>query len=404
MSASKEPSRLRFARTSAEDSDILTIKDLAAIGAKRVPQIYNEYFSGGAGEEATSVRDNVDAFARYKLRPRVLKDVGDVDLTWSLFDIKTAGPLGFSPSAAHKLAHPDGEVATSRAAAANGVPMALSCYSSTSLEDVIAQGTGNPYIMQMTLFKDLSVSEMIIKRAEAAGYKALFVSVDLPILGTRLQEHRSKFEFPPHVTFPNLQDPKGEREVTLDDLDYNPRITWEKEIAWLRARTKMQIWLKGIYTSDDVELAIRYNLDGVIISNHGGRQLDGVPSTLDALRECAAVGGGRIPIGFDGGIRHGSDIFKAIALGADFCFLGRVCVWGLAVRDIQSQQFPFCASRRFANLDFTQYKGEEGVDFAVKLLLKELKQTMMLCGCRTIKDIKASHLSVLLPSGVLSRL
>ncbi|CAH0055152.1 unnamed protein product [Clonostachys solani] len=383
MSASTERSRLRFARTSAEDSDILTVKDLAAVGAKRVPQIYNEYFSGGAGEEAT-VRDNVDAFARYKLRPRVLKDVGDVDVTWSLFGIKTAGPFGFSPSAAHKLAHPDGEVATSRAAAANGIPMALSSYSSTSLEDVIAQGSGNPYIMQMTLFKDLSVSEMIIKRAEGtpnpAGYKALFVSVDLPILGTRLQEHRSKFEFPPHVTFPNLQDPKGEREVTLDDLDYNPRITWEKEIAWLRARTEMRIWLKGIYTSDDVELAIRYNLDGVIISNHGGRQLDGVPSTLDALRECAAVGRGRIPIGFDGGIRHGSDIFKAIALGADFCFLGRVCVWGLA------------------------YKGEEGVDFAVKLLLKELKQTMMLCGCRTIKDIKASHLSVLLPSGVLSKL
>ncbi|KAJ2993725.1 hypothetical protein NUW58_g1757 [Xylaria curta] len=185
------------------------------------------------------------------------------------------------------------------------------------------------------------------------------------------------------MKFPNLKDPDGGEELldwTAPGLDYDATICWDKSIAWLREQTKMEIWLKGIYTGEDVELAIKHKLDGVIISNHGGRQLDGVPATLDALRECVAKGKGRIPIALDGGIRHGSDIFKAIALGADFCFVGRIPVWGLA------------------------YNGEAGVDLAVDLLLRGLKQTMMLCGCRTLKDIKKEHLSVLQPDGILSKL
>ncbi|KAF5004861.1 hypothetical protein FDECE_8643 [Fusarium decemcellulare] len=354
--------------------------------------------SRGGAEEMTTVRDNVEAFDRYKLRPRILRDVDGVDVSSTIFG--TDGPLGFAPAAAHKLAHPDGELATSRAAATNNIPMALSSWSSESLEDVAAQGSGNPYIMQVTFFKDLSVTQMIIKRAEGdfllahlvyyeltacllvAGYKAIFVSVDLPVLGRRLNEARNDFTFPRHVQFPNLNFPKSEggRTPTLEEVDYDPTIIWDRNIAWLRAQTKMEIWLKGVYTAEDVEMAIHHKLDGVIISNHGGRQLDGVPATLDALRECAAAGRGRIPIAFDGGTRRGSDIFKAIALGADFCFVGRIPVWGLA------------------------YNGEAGVDFAVKLLLQGLKQTMMFCGCRKISDIKKSHLSILTPDGVLSKL
>lgn len=150
-----------------------------------------------------------------------------------------------------------------------------------------------------------------------------------------------------------------------------------------------------VYTSEDVEMAMSHGLDGVVISNHGGRQLDGVPATLDALRECAAVAKGRIKLAIDGGIRRGSDIFKALALGADFCFIGRPVIWGLAVSTTT------CLKMK---LILVQYNGEKGVDLAAKILMDELRQTMMLCGCQKLSDIKPSHLSVLEGSGVLSRL
>lgn len=204
----------------------------------------------------------------------------------------------------------------------------------------------------------------------ASGYKALFVSVDLPVLGNRLNESRNEFAFPQHLGFPNLAFVSDEA-ISTDDLDYDPSIVWEDIIPWLRKHTKLEIWLKGIYTPEDVELAIQHGVDGVIISNHGGRQLDGVPATLDALRECAPVAKGRIRIALDGGIRRGADLFKAVALGADFCFVGRIPIWGLA------------------------YRGEDGVDLAVKILFDEFQRTMMLTGCKSVSEISGKHLSIL---------
>ncbi|KAJ3521461.1 hypothetical protein NM208_g13277 [Fusarium decemcellulare] len=233
--------------------------------------------------------------------------------------------------------------------------------------------------MQVTFVKDYEITKMIIKRAEAAGYKALFVSVDLPVIGNRLNEARNNFQHPLETTLPNLNFPDG-RPVPDESYDYDATISWEKNIAWLRDQTKLKIWLKGVYTPDDVRIAIKYGLDGVLISNHGGRQLDGVPATLDALKECADASNGKIPVGIDGGIRRGSDIFKALALGANFCFVGRIPVWGLA------------------------YKAQAGVELAIKILLNELRQTMMLCGCRTIADIKPEHVSMLGANGALAKL
>lgn len=170
----------------------------------------------------------------------------------------------------------------------------------------------------------------------AAGYKAIFLSVDVPLLGRRLNEYRNGFVLPDDMAWPNLlsdgkDELSGENAGTDSKNDFDPSLDWETAIPWLRQNTKLQLWIKGVYGAEDVHLAIKYGLDGVIISNHGGRQLDGVPATLDALRECAVAAGGKIPIAVDGGIRRGTDIFKALAMGATHCFVGRIPIWGLAV-------------------------------------------------------------------------
>ncbi|KAJ4350811.1 Non-canonical non-ribosomal peptide synthetase fub8 [Ascochyta clinopodiicola] len=194
-------------------------------------------------------------------------------------------------------------------------------------EDVIAQGGENPYVMQMWID-----------------------------------------EF-------GAADGKDNGPQAFDDT-----LEWDEIIPWLKANTKMQIWLKGVSSPEDVEQAIAAGVDGIVVSNHGGRQLDGVPATLDSLRQCAPIAKGHIQIAVDGGIRRGSDIFKAIALGADFCFLGRIAIWGLA------------------------YKGQAGVELAIKILFEEFKSTMALAGCRSVKEITPNHLSVLKYNGVLAKL
>lgn len=268
-------------------------------------------------------------------------------------------PLGFSPSAMHRLAHPDGELGTSRAAAACSVPMVLSSYSTESMENVKAQGASNPYAMQLCVLRDRATTKQILERAEAAGYSAIFLSVDVPLLGRRLNEFRNDFHLPEGMEWPNLLS-DGRAELMQDKNDHvqetrsyefgklwkhpieksaklltvlhaDPSLDWDTAIPWLRSSTKLKLWLKGVLSADDVSLAIKHGLDGVVVSNHGGRQLDGVPATLDVLHECALAAGSKIPIAVDGGIRRGSDIFKAIALGASFVFVGRIPIWGLAV-------------------------------------------------------------------------
>ncbi|KAF2720111.1 FMN-dependent dehydrogenase [Polychaeton citri CBS 116435] len=366
-------------RKTRRDQHVFTISDLAIQAEKRIPKMTSEYLNSGAGDMLT-LRDNEASFDRFKLRPRVLRNVANVDTSTTIFGQKISLPLGFAPSAAHKLAHPDGELATSRAAAKNGIPMCLSSWATTSLEDVKQAGGSNPYAMQITFLRDRKVTLNAIQRAEKAGYKALFVSVDLPVLGNRLNEARNEFAFPQEFKFPNLEFVSDEA-VSTDDLDYDATPGWKDAIPWLRQHTKLEIWLKGIYCPEDVQLAIDNGIDGVIISNHGGRQLDGVPSTLDALRECAPVAkAGKMPVVLDGGVRRGADLFKALALGADCCFVGRVPLWGLA------------------------YKGEAGVDLAVKILLDEFTRTMMLTGCKSVSEITKHHLSVIGQDVRLSKL
>ncbi|KAL2678655.1 hypothetical protein Neosp_009406 [[Neocosmospora] mangrovei] len=358
-------------RLTGIDASVLTISDLKEKAGKALPGPVRDYYNEGSMDLLTVV-DNEAAFDRYKLRPRNLKDVSALDTSTTFLGTKVrmqliqsqdflysprqvTFPYGFSPSGQHQLAHPDGEVATSKGAAKNNIPMVLSTYTSKSPEDVIAQGTGNPYMMHICFFKDRSKTLEIIKRAEgtAAGFKAVIVSVDVAALGLRLNEYRNNFKLPPGVTNVLIADPTGAQKKRPE---WDPSITWGDSIKWLRQHTKMEIWLKGILSPDDVALAIRHGVDGILISNHGGRQLDGVPATLDALRECAPVAKNKIKLAVDGGIRRGSDIFKALALGADFCLAGRPPLWGLA------------------------YNGADGVDLSVKILLREFRTCMALCG------------------------
>ncbi|KAL2400407.1 Oxidase FUB9 [Exophiala dermatitidis] len=363
------------------DPHIFTIRDLKAAASKKLPRSISEYFNEGSMDLIT-LRDNEDAFDRYKVRPRVLVDVINIDMSTTIFGTKVSFPLGFAPAAMHKMAHEDGEIATSRAAAKAGICMALSTYATASMDDVIAQKQDNPYAFQMSLYINREATENLVRRAEAAGYKAIFLTVDAPVLGRRLNEYRNSFEPPEGLNFPNLSsDPSFSFvDASNEGLINDCGVTWEVAASWFRKRTKLEVWLKGIYTPEDVELAIRHGFDGVIISNHGGRQFDGAPATLDALRECAPVAEGRIPIAIDGGLRRGADIFKAIALGAKHCFVGRVPIWGLA------------------------YNGEQGVTLAISLLMEEFRLAMALAGCRSISDIHRGRLSILEPNGVLSKL
>ncbi|KAI0487799.1 FMN-dependent dehydrogenase [Xylaria cf. heliscus] len=363
------------------DLQVVCIKDLERLGSAKLLKSHREYYNEGAMDLIT-LRENETAYDRYKILPRVLRNVSKLDTSTIIFGTQVKFPFGFSPSAMQTLAHPDGEVATSRASAAANIPMGLSSYSTMKLEDVIAQSKGNPYAMQISLLRNKDATIKLIRRAEDAGFKALLLTLDCPYLGRRLNEFRNDFGLPKGMEYPNLFP--GVDVTNLEDgndsMAYEEAWEWSDVMDFFRKHTKLELWGKGIYTIQDAELAIEHGMDGIIISNHGGRQLDSVPASLDVLREIAPVVKGRIPIAIDGGIRRGTDIFKALALGADFCFAGRPAIWGLA------------------------YGGEKGVELAINLLYDEFKTAMALAGCRTVAEISREYVSLLQPSGILAKL
>jgi (S)-2-hydroxy-acid oxidase len=248
------------------------------------------------------------------------------------------------------MAHPDGELATSRACAIKGVNMAISSFSNYPLVVVRKAGTaidpGMSHVIQLYSMKDRALQERIVRSAEAAGCTAIFLTADSPVLGVRYNEWRNDFRTPEGLEFPILELTTAKiRGQTHDSgfMAFNEDAhNWAREIPWLRSITKMQIWIKGVLTAEDTELAAKYGCDGVVVSNHGGRQLDGVPATIDALPECVeAARKGGIGVHVDGGIRSGNDLFKALALGAECCWVGRPAIWGLAVSGLC---LPICFS------------------------------------------------------------
>lgn len=267
-----------------------------------------------------------------------MRDVSAADTTAQVLGRKIPFPLCVSPAGIQAMAHPDGELATSRACAKFGINMGVSSFSNYSVEDVVAAGRQvGPiaHAMQLYTMKDRALQERIIRRAEAAGCTAIFLTADSPVLGVRFNEWRNDFRTPAGLAFPMLEKTTEMIQAqTHDDgfVTFNSDAhSWELDIPWLRSKTKMGIWIKGILTAEDVYLARQYGCDGVLVSNHGGRQLDWAVATLDALPECVKAADGKIAVHVDGGFRTGADIFKAIALGAQCCWIGRPTIWGLAV-------------------------------------------------------------------------
>lgn len=402
---------------SPHDLNCLTISELEILARERMDKQTRDYYNEGA-DSGSTLKENLDAYGKYRIRPRVLRDISKIDTTATAFGEKLSVPIGVAPTAMQGLAHADAELATARACSAAHMVMGLSSFSTTTLEDVAEANGSNPTVLQLYLFEEREHSRRLIARAKKAGYKAVLLTVDTPMLGRRNLEIRNQFKLPKHLKIANFsedldeatQDPSGsdgkqksrpKLERTSSEGGYhdgtkrvapkgpitfhthaaNPTLSWEHDIPWLKKEAApMEVWVKGVATSEDALLAIHHNVDGIVVSNHGGRQLNGALATLDALPEVAAAVQGKVPVHVDGGIRHGTDVFKALALGADFVWIGRPVLWGLA------------------------YKGEEGVKLCLKLLSDEFRLCMGLAGVTSVSEITKDYLVKLDRSGFVSRL
>src|SRR5919204_1328853 len=312
------------------------------------------YFAGGAGDEVT-LRENVAAFQRLKLRQRVLVDVGSVTAETTVLGTNVALPVLIAPLAMQRMAHPDGEVATARAAASAGTIMCLSSASTTRPADVVRAAPDGTHWFQVYVFADRSLTHALIDEACASGYSALVLTVDTPFLGRRERDIRVDFKIPEGIT-------------PISDLfshGFDTSLSW-RDLEWL-AGFGLPVVVKGILTAEDAKLACEHGAAAVVVSNHGGRQLDGVPASIDALEEVVDAVDGRIEVLLDGGVRRGTDVLKALALGARAVMIGRAMVWGLAVA------------------------GEEGVADVLRLLRDEIRLGLALLGCRSPGEVTRAH-------------
>jgi 4-hydroxymandelate oxidase len=330
-----------------------------------------DYYAGGAGDERTLLA-NREAFARIWLKPRVLIDVSNVHPALTLFGDALSMPILLAPAAFHRLAHPEGERAVARAAARAGVAMAVSTLATFTLEEIAAAANG-PRWFQLYFYRDRALTQAMVRRAETAGYRALVLTADTPILGRRERDVRNQFRLPDHVRMANFesdhplmagpeQKQEGRTLTNYASEMLNAALTWP-DVEWLRGITNMPVLVKGIVCAEDAKLACDHGAGGIVVSNHGGRQLDGAIPTLRALPEVVRAVNGRMPVLMDGGVRRGTDVVKALALGARAVMIGRPYLWGLAV------------------------DGEPGVSAVLEMLRAELVAAMTLCGCRSLAEI-----------------
>ncbi len=349
----------------------LNVDDYEALARERMPHASYEYYAGGAGDERT-LAGNRTAFARVVLRPRVLIDVSRIDLTTEIVGTPVDLPILLAPTAFNCLAHPDGERAAARAAGGAGTLMVASTLSTCSLEEIAEAATG-PLWFQLYVYKDREVTRELVARAESAGYRAIVLTVDTPLLGRRERDIRNRFVLPEGLTIRNLEPASTQAarwsatssfSAYVHDL-FDASLSWDA-VTWLRSITRLPVLLKGIITADDASLAVQAGVDGIIVSNHGGRQLDSAPATIDALPEVVDAVAGRTPVLMDGGVRRGTDVLKALGYGARAVLIGRPYLWALAA------------------------DGEAGVRDVLGLLRAELALAMALCGRPSIESIDRS--------------
>ncbi|XP_037355908.1 2-Hydroxyacid oxidase 2 isoform X2 [Talpa occidentalis] len=347
---------------SGPEMPLVCVTDFQALARERLSKSSWDYIEGGAGESITR-DDNVTAFKKLRLRPRYLRDVSQVDTRTTIQGEGVSAPICISPTGFHCLAWPDGEMSTARAAQAADICYITSTYASCSLEDIVTSAPRGLRWFQLYVQPERELNKRLIQRAESLGFKALVITVDVPTLGNRRQDLRNQLDLKSNLLLKDLQSLK--ERMSMPNLKMTPidaSICWE-DLSWFRSLTQLPVILKGILTKEDAELAVKHNVHGIIVSNHGGRQLDEVPASIDALPEVLAAVKGKVEVYLDGGVRSGNDVLKALALGAKCVFIGRPVLWGLAC------------------------KGEHGVKEVLNILKDEFRTSMALTGCRTIAEI-----------------
>jgi 4-hydroxymandelate oxidase len=355
--------------------NLVALSDFEQLASKRIPHPAWEYIQSGAADEIT-LRRNREAFEHIMLDARVLRDTGKLDTSLELLGHKLAYPVMLAPSALHTLAHPEGEVATATGAGKADAAMVLSTMSSRSVEDV-NKAASQPVWFQLYVQADRGFTKHLVQRAEDAGCKALCVTVDTPTTGPRNRSQRSGFDFPPNPKMANLADmPRAKdddthvhihREKDLFQSILPESLTW-KDIEWIQSFARVPVVLKGVLHPDDAEIAVKQGIAGVIVSNHGARNLDTAPATIEALPRVADKAAGRMLVLMDGGVRRGTDVLKALALGANAVLIGRPVFYGLAVA------------------------GAAGVTRTLNILRSELEMAMALVGVAKLNQIDGSVL------------
>ncbi|HZT99365.1 MAG TPA: alpha-hydroxy acid oxidase [Ktedonobacteraceae bacterium] len=332
----------------------INVFEYEILARERMNPVYWDFYADGSDDEVT-MRANQADFARIRLRPRVLVNVNQCDTSTSVLGLPVQMPILVAPTALHCLAHPEGECATARGAGAAGTLMIASTDATRTLEE-IAQAASGPLWFQLYIYHSLKVAASMVRRAEVAGYQAIVLTVDLPVMGNRERSKRHAVPMPPpplvEANFVGVGE-EGQERVP---------VTWET-VDWLRSITTLPLLIKGILTAEDALLALEHGVSGIIVSNHGGRQLDGAVTSIEALPEIAEAVAGRCEVYMDGGIRRGTDVLKALALGAHAVLVGRPVLWGLTV------------------------DGADGVRQVLEILYTELERAMKLVGCPQLSSI-----------------
>jgi 4-hydroxymandelate oxidase len=356
-----------------ELQQLLNVADYARAAVAKLPKDVLGYYEGGALDEIT-LRENTAGWEKLKLYYRVLADVGPRQLGTTVLGQSISMPICVAPTAFHKLACDEGEVATARAAKKVGTLFILSSLSNTAMEKVFPEAA-SPRWFQLYVYKDREITRALVQRAQAAGAEAIVLTVDAPGLGTRERDMRNRFRLPEGLRVENLA-PLGKgtmpivegsglaayvRENFKADLGFD-------DLDWLCGTTRLPVVVKGVCRGDDARRAAEHGAKAVVVSNHGGRQLDTAPATCEVLPLVAEAVGDRCEVYVDGGVRRGSDVLKAIALGARAALVGRPILWGLTVN------------------------GEGGATDVLEILRRELDEAMLLCGCTTLEDIDGSLL------------
>ncbi|CAO2823397.1 unnamed protein product [Amaranthus hypochondriacus] len=351
--------------------EMTNISEYEKLAKERLPKMIYDYYASGA-EDQWTLQENTNAFSRILFRPRILIDVSQIDMTTTILGFNISMPIMIAPTAMQKMAHPEGEMATARPASSAGTIMIMSSWETSSVEEVASTGNGIRFF-QVYVMRDRNVTIQLIKRAEKADFKAIAVTVDTPRVGRKEAHIKNKFKLPSHLTIKNYDgldigktnqtnNSASGAYVTSEADRHDRSLNW-KDIEWLKTITKLPILLKGVLTAEDARLAVQAGVAGIIVSNHGGRQLNYVPAAIMALEEVAQAVERHIPVFLDGGVRRGTDVFKALALGASGVFIGRPIVFSLAVH------------------------GEAGVRKVLQMVRDEFELTMALNGCRAIKEI-----------------